>query len=234
MDLDIVQANGNRACVGRAEAGLGELSQEVGSLILRNIDLVNDVMPEGLVKRWPGYGFDRWLRHSRDLTKIIGGSEGTLAVVTSAELNLVPLPSQKGLGVIFFDSVMEAMQATVELLPLKPAAIEHIDRLLFDQTRGQLAFKKARALLQLDDHPCEALLLVEFFDDVEEKLNALSGLRIGIRRDTFQVETDMDAIWGLRKSRKVSYHRDEVVHQYQSIRGTSLCQRSGVLHRAKR
>lgn len=32
------------------------------------------------------------------------------------------------------------MQATVELLDLKAAAIEHIDWPLFDQTKGQLHF----------------------------------------------------------------------------------------------
>ena len=46
----------------------------------------------------------------------------------SAEVKIVPLPTQKGLGLIFFASVAEAMEATVELLDLKPAAIEHVDR----------------------------------------------------------------------------------------------------------
>jgi Fe-S oxidoreductase len=41
-------------------------------------------------------------------------------------------------------------QATVELLDLKPASIEHIDRVLFDQTKGQLQFQPARDLLELD------------------------------------------------------------------------------------
>ena len=37
------------------------------------------------------------------------------------------------------------MQATVELLDLKPAAIEHIDRPLLDQTRGN-CISKLRAI----------------------------------------------------------------------------------------
>ena len=57
------------------------------------------------------------------------------------------------------------MQATVELLDLKPAAIEHIDRPLFDQTKGQLQFQAARDLLELDTQPCESILIVEFYDD---------------------------------------------------------------------
>ena len=45
------------------------------------------------------------------------------------------------------------MQATEELLDLKPAAIEHIDRPLFDQTRGQREFQAVRDLLELDARP---------------------------------------------------------------------------------
>ena len=67
------------------------------------------------------------------------GSEGTLAAIVSAELQIVPLPQAKGVGILFFSSVTEAMQATVELLDLKPAAIEHMDRIPLDQTRGTAA-----------------------------------------------------------------------------------------------
>ena len=101
-------------------------------------------MPPGLEKRWSGYALARWLRDPGNLNNMLCGSEGTLAAIFSAELKIVPLPREKGLGLIFFASVAEAMQATVELLELKPSAIEHIDRPLFDQTKGQLHFEPAR------------------------------------------------------------------------------------------
>ena len=73
------------------------------------------------------------------------------------------------------------MQATVELLDLKPAAIEHIDRPLLDQTKGQLHFQAARDLLELDTKPCFAILIVEFFDeDVAERLAAIAGTQARI------------------------------------------------------
>ncbi len=99
----------------------------------------------------------------------------------SAELKISPLPRDKGLGLIFFASVGEAMQATVELLDLKPAAIEHIDRPLLDQTKGQLHFQAARDLLELDTKPCESILIVEFYDDVAERLSILQARKLGLR-----------------------------------------------------
>ena len=124
--------------------------------------------PPGLIKRWPGYGIERFLRVPNDLTNILAGSEGTLAAIFSAELKISPLPHEKGLGLIFFASVAEAMQATVELLDLKPAAIEHIDRPLFDGTKGQLQFQAARDLLELESKPCESILIVEFYEDFKD------------------------------------------------------------------
>src|SRR5256886_17454693 len=114
-------------------------------------------------------------------SNILAGSEGTLAAIFSAELKISPLPGEKGLGLIFFASIAEAMQATVALLDLKPAAIEHIDRPLLDQTKGQLLFQPARDLMELDAQPCEAILLVEFYDDVEEKLSILQSRNLGVR-----------------------------------------------------
>src|SRR5207248_5456942 len=114
------------------------------------------------------------------LNEMLAGSEGTLAAIFSAELKISRLPREKGLGLIFFASVSDAMQATVALLDLKPAAIEHIDRPLLDQTKGQLYFQPARDLMELDAQPCEALLLVEFYEDVEERLSILQSRNLGL------------------------------------------------------
>src|SRR5207237_1615205 len=142
---------------------------------------MTECWPPGLIKRWPGYGIERFLRAPNDLTNILAGSEGTLAAIFSAELKISPLPREKGLGLIFFASVGEAMQATVELLDLKPAAIEHIDRPLFDQTKAQLLFQAARDLLELDAKPCESILIVEFYEDVVERLSMLQARNLGLR-----------------------------------------------------
>ena len=156
-------------------------------------------MPSDLLKRWPGYGVDRFLRQP-NASHLLAGSEGTLAAILSAELQIVPLPRRKSLAVIFFPSVAEAMRATVELLDLKPAAIEHIDRVLFDQTRGQLNFKAVRDLLQLDAKPCESILIVEFFDDPGDRLAALGGKWLGARTMLMQDPASMNLVWNMRKA----------------------------------
>jgi ferredoxin len=135
------------------------------------------------------------------LNEVLAGSEGTLAAIFSAEVKISPLPREKGLGLIFFASVADAMQATVELLELKPAAIEHIDRPLLDQTKGQLHFQPARDLMELDSNPCEAFLLVEFYDDdVAGRLTNLQSRKLGLRSKIVTGIREMDLVWAVRKA----------------------------------
>src|SRR3982751_6692296 len=170
LGLEIVLADGRIVEIGPNHQALAQERQHIEQLVRSRGHEISERWPPGLLKRWPGYGIERFLRSPGNLNEILSGSEGTLAAIFSAELNVSPLPSQKGLGLIFFGSVAEAMQGTVELLDLKPAAIEHIDRVLFDQTKNQITFKAARDLLQLDDKPCESILVVEFYDDDSGKL----------------------------------------------------------------
>ncbi len=158
----------------------------------------------GICKRWPGLGLDRFLRSvdsgQPDPGKLVGGSEGTLCAVYAATVRATPLPPETGLALLFFDSIDAAMQASVALLDLAPASVEHIDKLLFDQTRGQRAFQAARDLMQLDDKPCSAILLVEFYDHIEDKLAAVAAQSPGMRHHVCASEKEKALVWHLRKA----------------------------------
>src|SRR3984893_17020871 len=200
VSLEIVMANGRIENIGPTDESLRAEREKIEHLIRAVNDEMAARWPPGLIKRWPGYGIERFLRAPSDLTNILAGSEGTLAAIFSAELKISPLPREKGLGLIFFASVGEAMQATVELLDLKPAAIEHIDRPLLDQTKGQLHFQAARDLLELDAQPCESILIVEFYDDVAERLSLLQSRKVGLRAKILTEPAQMNLVWSVRKS----------------------------------
>src|SRR5213596_3755997 len=198
--LEVVMADGRIEKIGPGYESLCSERADIENLIRARSAEMAERWPPGLIKRWPGYGIERFLRAPNDLTNIFAGSEGTLAAIFSAELKISPLPSEKGLGLIFFSSVDEAMQATVELLDLKPAAIEHIDRPLLDQTKGQLHFQAARDLMELDAQPCEAVLVVEFYEDVTERLSVLQSSKIGLRKKILTDPAQMNMVWSVRKS----------------------------------
>ena len=198
--LEVLTSDGRVVWVGSGQDSLPKQCELLESLTSLNELQITERFPPGLLKRWPGYALARAMREPGNLAHIIAGSEGTLAGIISAELKLVPLPERRGMGLLFFASVAEAMQAAVELLDLKPAAIEHIDRLLFEQTRGQLEFQAARDLLELDTKPCEAILIVEFFGDVDERLALLGKRKLGLRRRILETPDEAALVWSLRKA----------------------------------
>src|SRR5882724_4541156 len=198
--LKIVLADGRIEKIGASYESLLCERAKIEKLVRAAGAEMTERWPPGLIKRWPGYGIERFLRVPNDLTNILAGSEGTLAAIFSAELKVSPLPREKGLGLIFFASIGEAMQATVDLLDLKPAAIEHIDRPLLDQTKGQLHFQAARDLLELDTKPCESILIVEFYDDIAERLSILQARKLGLRTKILTDSAQMNLVWSVRKS----------------------------------
>ncbi len=199
-ELDIVLADGQVVTVAPGLNTLAKQCELVESLTELNSLQIAEQFPPGLLKRWPGYALARAASEPKNLLNILSGSEGTLAAIVSAELKVVPLPEERGVGLLFFASVTEAMQAANELLDLNPAAIEHIDRPLFEQTHGQREFQAARDLLELDAKPCEAILIVEFFEGAREKLASLEKRNLGLRKRILETDAEANLVWALRKA----------------------------------
>lgn len=100
--------------------------------------------------------------HDRGLLPLVVGSEGTLAVLTEAELNVVPRPRARALAVIHFASLTAAMDALAACVEFGPSAVELLDQMLLDVTRNNLALRDAVAMI--GGRPA-AVYMVEFFGD---------------------------------------------------------------------
>lgn len=200
VELEIVLGDGRVMQIGPEHDTLKPQREMLEDMAMLNGLQIAERFGPGMVKRWSGYALDRVLREPGNIVGVLAGSEGTLAAITSAVVKVVPTPDEIGVGLIFFDNLAEAMQATVEILELKPAAIELLDRLLLDQTLGQREFQVARDLLDLDARPTQAVLAVEFYGDVEDRLAALEKKAIGSRKKVMQTLAQINQVWALRKA----------------------------------
>ncbi|HYG23302.1 MAG TPA: FAD-linked oxidase C-terminal domain-containing protein [Verrucomicrobiae bacterium] len=198
--MDVVLSSGKYAKISESHDTMPQQRDLLEDIVQLNSLLIEERFPRGLTKRWPGYPLDRCVRNPNKVLQVLCGSEGTLAHIVSAELKLVPVPDEKGLVLLFFNSITEAMQASVELLRLAPVAIEHLDRVLLDETRGQLEFQAARDLLELDRVPCESILAVEFFDHVSDKIASVRARHPNVRIKAIQTQVGADLFWGLRRA----------------------------------
>jgi FAD/FMN-containing dehydrogenase/Fe-S oxidoreductase len=117
-----------------------------------------------------------------NLSKIVVGSEGTLAVVLAAKLRLVPVPKHTAIGILAFESLAEALEAVVPCLECRPAAVELMDEILLDLTRKSRDY--AGHLASFVRGSPGGLLQVEFFGDTPEAVLAdLDRLEAHLRHD---------------------------------------------------
>src|SRR6266404_1039760 len=98
ISLEIVMADGRVEKIGPEHESLGAECARINDLIRAKSAEMAERWPPGLLKRWPGYGIERFLRAPNNLANILAGSEGTLAAIFSAELKISQLPGEKGLA----------------------------------------------------------------------------------------------------------------------------------------
>ena len=129
------------------------------------------------------------------LHQLVIGSEGTLAVVTEAELNLVPRPKARGLLVPHFASLAAAMDALAACLEFGPSAVELMDQLLHRPGPREPG-AAATTMAAVQGRPA-ALFMVEFSgDDPAEVADRIEKLRAPAAR-----RARPDRRWCRRSSR---------------------------------
>ncbi len=135
-----------------------------------------------------------------DLTRLLIGSEGTLAVITEATLRLTPLAAaRRTLQAIYRD--MQSAAAAVSAImaqPVVPCTLEFMDGAAIDMVRDVSAADlpdKAGALLMIEVDGNDSQL-----DDMARQVETaarVDGL-IGIRRATS--DREVAALWDTRKA----------------------------------
>ncbi|MFO8012835.1 MAG: FAD-linked oxidase C-terminal domain-containing protein [Phycisphaerae bacterium] len=147
--LDVVLADGSRARlepVGADGEGwqaladrddlLGRAAAGTRRLVEANADLLRAHRPY-TSKHSAGYNLFNVLDGGRvDLTRLIVGSEGTLAIVVEAAVRAVPKPSERASLLLWFDCLEKGGEAIHSILDLGPSACEIMERVFLDIVRA--------------------------------------------------------------------------------------------------
>ena len=135
--------------------------------------------------------------------KLITGSEGTLAFITEAKIHVDPLPpTHTGLVCPHFESVEEALKAVLVAMRHQPRAVELMDKIVMDCTKGNRMYQKDRFFLEGEP---QAVLIIEAGGENEAQVQAgLEAIEADMRQEGLgyafpQVYgPDIQRVWGLR------------------------------------
>lgn len=220
--LDVVLSDGSRAALGPLAAAAWRQREDrtfLGSIYRSVRTAVEDAAPE-IARRFPqilrrvsGYNLDAInqafaatnTQAGAGLHHLVIGGEGTLAVITEAELRLVRRPAAIGLLVPQFDSIAAAMDALAPCLEAGPSAVELLDHLLLELAHGNLSLRGAAAPLSSQ---AAALFMVEFTGentgDVEDRIDRLRRRLQGMPGLIAMIPAVdpavRDPLWGLRNA----------------------------------
>jgi FAD/FMN-containing dehydrogenase/Fe-S oxidoreductase len=157
----------------------------------------------GYLIGWMPAGPSGWYAHPAsypphsglNLAPLLCGSEGTLALVRRATLNLVRRPAATILVVIAYESIDAACEATPGFVETRPAAVELIPRSIISRARAVPGY--ARKLGFVDGDP-PALLAVEYAADTAEEALALAG-QVARRGRVLKDPQSQADLWAVRK-----------------------------------
>lgn len=193
------------------------LSDAVGTFLREHQAVIESDYPD-VEKNSAGYALNRGLKAdgSVDMPKLLTGSEGTLGLISELRLGTVPIPSATALGILYFDTLELALQASLDLRTYDIAACELVDKVLLDLhaqnahghgTDGPRHAKKisANSFLELFyTLSSDAVLIVEMEGSNSEEARAsleiaLSSIQ-SAREKRFATSAEETAlIWDLRR-----------------------------------
>ena len=113
------------------------ISAELQALVANNLALIRTEFGR-FSRQASGYSLEHLLpERGANLARFLVGTEGTLAVVTEAQVDLVEAAPFTALAVLSYPDMASAADDVPGLLPLKPLALEGMDSRLVDVLRAR-------------------------------------------------------------------------------------------------
>lgn len=193
------------------EDRIGDIYRTVERIMRENRERIDAVFPN-LNRYMTGYDLAHVERDDGmfDLNAILCGSEGTLALIAEAELNLLPIPAETALINIRYSDFNAALEDARNLTALKVASVETVDEKVLGLAKSDIVWTAISRFFSEDDgRPQNGVNIVEVLADnaaeIERKLahivaaldHAHNGSRLG--HTIARGHKDTEAIWTMRK-----------------------------------
>lgn len=193
---------------------IGRIHQLVDDVFNDNETLIDSCFPK-LNRCLTGYD----LAHIRDeqgnfnLNSLLCGAEGSLAFISEAKLNVLPIPKHAALVNIKYSSFEASLRDATELMKWRPASIETIDSKVLNLAMEDIVWNQVSQYFPQNENEPEirGINLVEYTGDDEQQLKAqISELTAHLdsiaghqgKSTGYSVvygATEIAKVWGMRK-----------------------------------
>lgn len=190
---------------------IGDIHRTLAHIAINDRGDIERIFPK-LTRFMTGYDLVHLIREDGkfDLNAVLCGSEGTLAMVAEAELNLLPIPAHAALINIRYDNFNGALEDARNLAALNVASVETIDETVLRLAKGDIIWPRIAAYFPNDaDRPANGINIVEVLADTPEALaEKLSGVAAALQNDSFpgrkgftttHGKAEIEAVWTMRK-----------------------------------
>ncbi|NND09546.1 MAG: FAD-binding protein [Saprospiraceae bacterium] len=190
--------------IASEEGRKGEIFRGVQKVIQENSAEIAERFPK-VMRRVGGYNLDEFIHTDHwNLSKLIVGSEATLALILEAKINLEPLPKHKSVCLVHFRELNEAIRAVQTMVDFGPAAVEIIDNTVITLSRKNLTTQ--RSCHVIEGNPA-AVLIVEFYGDTPDEVLSkpkpmvakLQADGMGYSYPIYPEGPSYDDVWTIRK-----------------------------------
>ncbi len=218
ISADVIASDGSLATLGERSTLNTPLLSNFHSTILAIRETYADVIKKNWPHTWrnsAGYRLNyllpwspsapsQWVGDSYpanlkpgtlNLAPLLAGSEGTLAVIRQATVNLVPMPKHTILAVLAYQSIADACDDVPRLLTHRPSAVELVPRMIVRLARTVPEY--ARQMGWVIGDPA-ALLIVEFSGDEPVALKE-AARKIGEVLAIAESREEQMRVWNIRR-----------------------------------
>ena len=174
-----------------------------------------------------------------NLTQLIVGSEGTLAIITKIVMRLIPHPSTDMLMLVPFFDAGKACEAVAAIFQagITPSGLEFMERV---EILCVMDFEKDTSIELQDNHQAHLLIEVDGFDS-DELMKTCEAIMVVLENfETDEIlladsQSQKDQLWKLRrkvgeavKSHSIYKEEDTVVPRYELPKLLAAVKRIGV------
>lgn len=190
---------------------VGDIHRTVERIVREKSDEITAVFPK-LNRYMTGYDLAHVIRDDGrfDLNAVLCGSEGTLAIIAEAELNLLPIPQHVVLINIRYADFNAALEDARVLVALKVAAVETVDEKVLELAKGDIVWGPIAKFFPDDTaRSVNGVNIVEVIaddaNDLSRRLADVTSLLVGdenagrLGYTIASDKADVEAIWSMRK-----------------------------------